>query len=253
MYTDEEFEKIEEEEFNHTLETFAVLALLLSTSGIDIDTSTQVFYQKYGTNGVVTYRDSRKRISEKDKRKRITALFMSMDIILDSLLIDLTKEFKSNLTSIINREMEFFKVNVDVDEILNTKWGTDHLNWEGRLINFRNKWDIKLCNELKLSLLKGEPISGLLKKYTTQFGKMEKALWSLYTTESSAIQSIARNSIFRKMDIKKYRYYTRADERTCDTCGSMHGLIFPITAFEIGVTASPMHPHCRCWEVPIME
>ncbi len=253
VWQDEDFEKLEEEEYESTLETFALLALLLSNSNSDIEKELALFYQKYGKNGIVNYQESRKKISKNNHRKRINELYLTIDTILDALVLDTHNEFKSAFTSIINREMEFFNQPIDVEKVLSTTWGVDELNWEMRLTNFRNRWDFKLANDLKLAMLKNEPLSTVIKKLSKDFGSMENGLWTLYTTEYSAIQSITRHAIFKEMGVKKYRYYARADERTCDTCGSMHGLIFPMTAYQTGVTASPMHPHCRCWEVPIME
>ena len=82
---------------------------------------------------------------------------------------------------------------------------------------------------------------------------MNSILNKLALTESTAVGSIARREIFKELGIKKYQFFTKPDERRCETCGAMHGLIFPISAYEIGVTASPLHPHCRCWEVPITD
>lgn len=253
VWQDEDFEKLEEEEYESTLETFALLVLLLSTGYSELEKELSAFYQKYGDGGVVTYRESRKKVGKNNHRKRINELYLSLDIVLDSMTSGLKKEFESNLTSIINREIKFFDTPVEIDNILNTKWGVDNLNWYDRLLNYRDRWDFKLSNDIKLATLKGEPLSKVLKQLEKDFDNMEKAMWTLYTTEYSATQSIARNAIFKELGINKYKYYTRADERRCETCGSMHGLIFPMTAYQVGVTASPMHPHCRCWEVPIME
>ena len=61
------------------------------------------------------------------------------------------------------------------------------------------------------------------------------------------------SEIFKKLGINRYGFYSRVDERRCEYCGSLHGKTFPITAYEVGVTASPIHPRCRCWEVPITD
>ena len=86
-----------------------------------------------------------------------------------------------------------------------------------------------------------------------RFKSMESIIKTLGLSESTAVGSIARQRIFRELGITKYQFYTKADERTCETCGAMHGLIFPMSAYEVGVTASPVHPRCRCWEVPLWD
>ena len=96
-------------------------------------------------------------------------------------------------------------------------------------------------------------VTAVLNLLDKRFDSIESIIQTLGLTESTAVGSLARRKIFAELGIAKYRFYTRPDERRCETCGSMHGLIFPISAYEVGVTASPIHPRCRCWEVPIMD
>jgi SPP1 gp7 family putative phage head morphogenesis protein len=107
--------------------------------------------------------------------------------------------------------------------------------------------------DIKQSFLKRKSIDDVLLKLDKRFTSMEYVLTTLGLSESTAVGSMARQMIFQQLGISKYQFYTKADERTCETCGSMHGLIFPISAYEVGVTASPLHPRCRCWEVPIVD
>ena len=107
--------------------------------------------------------------------------------------------------------------------------------------------------DIKQSFHKGRNVNDVIAKLNTRFKSMEYVLTTLGLSESTAVGSMARRAIFKQLGVEKYQFYTKADERTCETCGSMHGLIFPISAFEIGVTASPLHPRCRCWEVPIVD
>ena len=108
-------------------------------------------------------------------------------------------------------------------------------------------------SEVKKALHSGASIDEILGIINDRVKSMKKVLNNLGLTESTAIGSAARREIFKKLGITKYRFFTKADERTCETCGALHGLVFPISAYEIGVTASPAHPRCRCWEEPIVE
>ena len=89
-----------------------------------------------------------------------------------------------------------------------------------------------------------------LEKIMKSFESKEEAL---AITESTTINSFARKEVMKSKGAKKYRFYAREDERTCEHCGGLHGKVFPIAQFEVGVTASPIHPRCRCWEVPILD
>jgi hypothetical protein len=54
MYTDEQFEKFEEQEFELTTEEFAAIILLLSSLSASWERELSAFYRKYGRDGVVT-------------------------------------------------------------------------------------------------------------------------------------------------------------------------------------------------------
>jgi SPP1 gp7 family putative phage head morphogenesis protein len=95
-----------------------------------------------------------------------------------------------------------------------------------------------------------EDVFDELEKVMKSFASKEEAL---AITESTTINSLARKEVMKALGARRYRFYAREDERTCEHCGSLHGLVFPIAQFEVGVTASPVHPRCRCWEVPIID
>lgn len=253
MFTDEELEMLEEEEYQLSVEQFALLVLLLNSLNKDVEKELALFYKKYGKDDVVTYQQARKRDKEKDNRIRVLMLYEVIAKSFDDSFIEFEENFKRTLISIVKRESEFFGVDVDIEGILATPWKVDEATWNERLYAYRNKWVSVLSNDLKQHFLKHSTFQDVIDSVGDRFESMEKILWKLYTTESTAINSLARHQIFKEMGVKKYRYYTRADERRCEECGALHGLIFPLSAFEPGVTASPLHPYCRCWEVPIVE
>lgn len=253
MWTDEQFDELEQEEHALTEEAIIAMLLLLSSVHSDLEDEIREFYQKYGKDGVVTYQEARKWVSNKDHTKRINLLLIILSDRFTTLLDDLTDSFDSFIPDIINKESKFFNVELDVDDLEYTKWGADDLNWLTRLEDDVNLWIYNISSDIKQGLLKRDNINVVLEQLEDRFTSIEKVLKRLALTESTAIGSIARKEIFKELGIKKYRFYAREDERTCEHCGSLHGLTFPISAYEVGVTASPIHSHCRCWEVPIVE
>lgn len=253
MYTDEQLEQLEQEEHEITLEAIAAALLIASTVKDDLERELRSFYQKYGKDGVVTYQEARKWISNKDHRRRNTIVFLSIGQLFDAAFKDFEIQFESHLRNIIKIEADYFGVDLDIDDILNTPWGIDDLTWRERLFAYRDKWVDVICNDFKTALLKRSSIDDVVENLVDRFDSIDRIFHTLYITETTATGSISRKAIFKEVGVKKYRFYTREDERTCNECGSLHGLIFPISAFEVGVTASPIHPRCRCWEVPIID
>ena len=253
MYTDEQFAELEQEERTLTEEAIALMILLLQTTKVDIEKELRSFYQKYGKDGVVTWQQVRKWVSAKDHRRRMTALLIVLSAHFSELHSKLTPEFSSFLTKVVEKEMGFFDVDLDIEDVLDTPWGVDEASWANRLADDVELWNVYIANDLKRSFLRQDNVEDVIEKLDKRFNSMENVISKLAMTESTAVGSIARRETFKQLGITKYQYYAREDERTCETCGSLHGLVFPTSSYEIGVNASPMHPWCRCWEVPIRD
>lgn len=253
MFTDEQLEKLEEDEHAHAVEAFALLLILLKDFFVDIEKELSLFYKKYGTDGVITYIQSRKRVSERDKRKRITALLLTLDNLFEKSFDKFESNILDHLEYIVESEIAFFDNEIDVDEVLSTAWGDNKRTWKERLWSYKKQWLTVIGKDIKQHTLKCSNLDEVIDSLEDRFKSMEKILWKLYESESTATNSIARKQIFKNLGVSKYRFYSRVDERRCEQCGSLHNLVFPMSAFEVGVTASPIHPHCRCWEVPILD
>lgn len=251
MYTDEQFEELEQKERAVTDVAIAIMLVRLGEVHVALEKELRSFYQKYGTDGVVTYLQSRKWVSNEDHRRRLTALYSFMLSQFDDALTDLTDAFESFVKDVIAKESEFF--DTDFNNNISLKWGEDDLDWYERLIDDVVLWTTRLRNDWKRSFLQNKHIDDVLDQLDERFDSIFNVIERLALTESTAVGSIARREIFKALGFSKYRYYAKADERVCDVCGSMHGLTFPMSAYEVGVTASPMHPRCRCWEVPIAD
>lgn len=252
MWSDSEFETLEEKELNLTLEEIAIMILLIGETKTNIENELLRFYRKYGTDDVVTYSDARKHVSSKDRRRRIAVLLLFLTSEFNNLYARLEVKFAELEKKILQSESDFFSIKLP-DDFKEIRWGQDDLNWKDRLHNNVNKWKFNCESDLKQALVKAETLEDVLERLDKRFTSMEKITQRLGITESSAVTSNARKQMFKELGAKKYRYYTKADERTCEHCGSMHGLVFPISAYEVGVTAPPIHGHCRCFTIPILE
>ena len=255
MYTEEQFEQLEQEERTITDEAIAFMLLMLANTKNSLEKEIRDFYSKYGKDGVITYAEARKWVGGNDHRRRITALLTYVQDNFTELQNELTPEFQEMLRNVIGKEVTFFDVDNEniADKPLEERWGVAEKTWKDRLEDDIAVWCAYILMDIKQLILKNKSVDDVIAKLTKRFNYMESVLTTLGLSESTAVGSMARRMIFRELDIDKYQFYAKADERTCDVCGSMHGLIFPVSAYEIGVTASPLHPRCRCWEVPIMD
>ena len=252
MWTDEQFEQLEKEELAITEEEIALMLFLLSETKSALKKELRDFYSKYGKDGVVTYQDARKWISSTDHRRRLTVLQLFITESFEQLQEDLIPHFKSLMEKVANAEFDFFDIDLP-EELDSVFWGADDKSWEERLDEDVQLWTYQTQSKLRQSLLRRATLEEVVDWVDDYFGYMDRVLKRLGLTESTAIGSAVRQEIFKRLGFSKYRFYTQADERTCEVCGSMHGLVFPVSALLIGSTASPLHPNCRCFEIPIVE
>ena len=74
MYSEEQFTKLEQEERELTDEAIVIMLLILMQVKGDLEAELRNFYSKYGKDGVETYSEARKWISQQDHTRRLTAL-----------------------------------------------------------------------------------------------------------------------------------------------------------------------------------
>lgn len=250
IYDETALDELEQEEHELTEEMLVLALLLLVDFKSELEAEIRSFFLKYGKNGVVTYADARKYVSSSDHRRRLSVLLVWLHNRMLKFRDEVNPKFESMLKSVIRKEADFF--DVDVDDV-DMRWGADEADWWDRLRDDVIVWEAYLANEIKRGILTRSSVDKVLEQLDKRFTTIETVLRGLAVTETTAIGTIARREIFKELGIGKYQYYARDDERTCEVCGSMHGLIFPVTAYEPGVTASPLHPRCRCYEIPLKD
>lgn len=250
MYTEEEIQRLRSEENELTEEELILLLATLYTTLSSLETVIRDFYSKYGSDGVVTFSEVKKWVSNQNHIKRMVYLNQLISDVFDVGFTDFEKAFISHLRNIVNLESKFYGVLLDADAILNTAWGVDKSTFIKRLAAHKKKWMGTINNDLKISILRQDSILDVLTKATKRGESMETILKRLWRTESNAISSISRQKIFKELGIKKYRFL-HLDGCQCEICSSMHRQVFPISEYEVGVTANPLHPNCWDTTVPV--
>lgn len=250
IYNEEELARLEQEEHALTEDAIIEFFLAMGLTFSNLEKELRLFYQKYGTDGVVTYSEARKWISDRNHQRRLTWLLLLIGTSFSTLFGNLRATFTTLISDVVKKEFDFFGVALDEPKL---NWGADDLNWLDRLADNNTMWEAYVANDIKRSMLTKKNIDEVIELLDKRFFTMENVIKRLAITETTAVGSIARKAAFKELGITKYQYYAREDERTCEQCGALHGLIFPISAYEVGSTASPIHSNCRCWEVPIRE
>ena len=240
------------EKSQHDLTVEAFRAILEEMYGCqkEVEREIEAFVREYGRDGVVTYAEARKWVSRDDHRRRMTALLLTISALYVTLFGKISKTTGSLLNTIAENEYRFYGLKPEdgkIAKILEKPWGVQEMSWEQHIDEYKSRWNSIHSRDLTVAFLRRDGIDKILKDYRKQAEREQKIIKTLLDTESSAIGTSARAEILKELGETRYQIFTRVDERRCDTCASMHGMIFPFSAFRVGETAPPFHARCRCW------
>jgi SPP1 gp7 family putative phage head morphogenesis protein len=106
-------------------------------------------------------------------------------------------------------------------------------------------------------VIQGQGISQISRQLTTgtalqkgTFAKVETRARVISRTETIRAFSQGVQWQFAQNGIKRVQWMTARDERVCEWCGPLDGLIFPLDQLPQG--GPPIHPQCRCMIRPVI-
>ena len=69
----------------------------------------------------------------------------------------------------------------------------------------------------------------------------------------AAFANEARKDFFKDLGVEKYVIVETLDNETCSLCAGLDGKVYPMSEYQVGVTAPPFHPWCRGTTAPYYE
>lgn len=72
-------------------------------------------------------------------------------------------------------------------------------------------------------------------------------------TEFNHLSNQAALSEYKSSGIKKYKFVSAIDNRTCSVCHGLNGKEFLVSEAKTGVNFPPIHPNCRSVTVPVID
>lgn len=140
-----------------------------------------------------------------------------------------------------------------IDALIKHPWAQDGASFSDRIWINKEKLVRNLHTELSQCIIRGESPQKAVSRLAKTMGVSQSQAANLILTESAAISSIAQKDCFRELDVEQYQFDATLDGKTCETCGAMDQKVFRMSEFEIGITAPPIHPRCRCCIVPYFD
>lgn len=75
----------------------------------------------------------------------------------------------------------------------------------------------------------------------------------LVRTEFNHLSNQAALAEYQARGIKKYKFVSAIDSRTCDVCADLNGQVFNVADAKVGLNFPPMHPNCRSVTTPVID
>ena len=125
-----------------------------------------------------------------------------------------------------------------LDTIINEVWCADGKNWSERIWTSEIRLKSKLQEVLMECVLKGYSASKASKILQEEFGVSRSNANRLARTELAHIETVAAQDRYKEYGITKWQVLVSEDEKTCPSCASMEGAIFPIDS----TPPVPFHP-----------
>ena len=144
-----------------------------------------------------------------------------------------------------------------LDKLISKPWAADGKNFSNRIWNSKSQMVNELHNQLTRTCILGkspnEAIKELEKFVDKKVQNAKSAAGRLVMTEQAYFHSVAQKEAFKDLDVEEFEVVATLDSKTSEICQEMDGQHFPMSDYEVGVTAPPFHVWCRSVTVPWFE
>lgn len=141
----------------------------------------------------------------------------------------------------------------DIDRILKKPWVSDGLNFSDRIWRDKERLLNTLQGELTRGLIRGEPYGKIAQRIAGRMGVARSVAARLVETEAAFFSSKGQLAAFRDLGVEQYEFVATLDSKTSETCRAMDGKVLPLSEFKPGITAPPLHCHCRSTTCPYFD
>ena len=139
-----------------------------------------------------------------------------------------------------------------INKIISKPWTADGTNFSERVWGEHRPALIKSLNtDLVQALIRGDNPQNLTDKIAKEFNVAKYKANRLLYTEAAFFSEASQKDAFDEMGVKFFSICATLDNDTCEDCGDREGEKIPMSMYEVGITAPPFHPNCRCTKLPI--
>ncbi|MBR4863045.1 MAG: minor capsid protein [Oscillospiraceae bacterium] len=140
-----------------------------------------------------------------------------------------------------------------ITKVLSRPWTADNQTFRDRCWTNKQNLVNSVNTNLTQMIIRGEAPDRAITVISKQFDVSRQKAGRLVMTESAYFASAAQKDCFTALDVERYRIVASLDHETCELCGALDGQVFKMSEYQVGLTAPPFHPWCRCCTCPYFE
>lgn len=140
-----------------------------------------------------------------------------------------------------------------IAKVLSRPWTADNLTFRDRCWTNKEALVNSVNTQLTQMIIRGEAPDRAISTISHQFKVSREKAGRLIMTEAAAFSSAAQRDCFLELGVEQFKVVATFDKDTCETCGALDGKVFKMADYQVGLTAPPFHPWCRCCTCPYFE
>lgn len=140
-----------------------------------------------------------------------------------------------------------------ISKVINKPWAVDGKNFSQRIWSNRQKLVNELNTTLTQNIILGQDPQKAIDKIAKAMNTSKNVTGRLVMTEEAFFSSAAQKDCFAELDVEQFEVVATLDSRTSEICREMDGKHFPMSQWDVGVTAPPFHVYCRSTTVPYFD
>lgn len=140
-----------------------------------------------------------------------------------------------------------------ISKVINKPWSADGRTFSDRIWTNKQKLINELNTTLTQDIITGADPRNTIDAISRKMKVSKQQSGRLVMTEQAAFSNAAQHDCFKSLGVEQFEVVETLDSHTCSLCGSMDGTHFPMSQFEVGMTAPPFHPNCRGCTCPYFD
>lgn len=137
-----------------------------------------------------------------------------------------------------------------INKVINKPWAVDGQNFSSRIWTNKQKLVNELNTTLTQNIILGQDPQKAIDEIARKLNVSKTSAGRLVMTEEAFFSSAAQKDCFNELDVEQFEIVATLDSHTSEICQEMDGKVFPMSQWEVGITAPPFHVWCRTTTVP---